>query len=307
MQDLAGLRPAGWRTGLHELSLRHSGARRRRRPRDLQRRRPDLPRRSRPCSSTSTWAARLPRDSPTDTSVMLIDCARMEPRLEPGRGPARRTRHADPEPASTPERWGALAPGWNAAIRSTSPDESGVLHLHDPAPAAWQPFPEQYSLSARIRSPSSGSSWSGRPTPRAIASSRARDRARGSPRRWRVTAGRGRPGAARPRQWTRRCAGSPGTSASTRCSTVASAGRRRRAPSSKLPSMSLRSIWPPARRGPRPRRMPSSPRISWSGCPSRTSRGSSTSCSRTRGGSSSPSWTPAVRGGCRPAPCAGAG
>ena len=79
--------------------------------------------------------------SPEDTSVMLIDCARMAPVWNLGE--ARRTdkdtltRRA----ASTPERWGALAPGWNARDQEYVAGQFGSAPLHDPAPAALAAVP----------------------------------------------------------------------------------------------------------------------------------------------------------------------
>ena len=83
--------------------------------------------------------------SPEDTSVMLIDCARMAPVWNLGE--ARRTdkdtltRRA----ASTPERWGAFAPGWNARDQEYVAGQSGVLHYTTLHLQPWQPFPAQYS------------------------------------------------------------------------------------------------------------------------------------------------------------------
>ena len=149
------------------------------------------------------WTARLPRDRSPRGHLGDADRLRDDgpggtlARLGEGQGPADQAGGRDAGTAGARSR-----PGWNArdleyaAGRRSAP-------LHDPAPAALAARSREATRTTRIPWPVSGTSWSGRPTRRATASSRARDRARGSPRRWRVTVDRGRPGAARP-QWTRR-------------------------------------------------------------------------------------------------------
>jgi mitochondrial fission protein ELM1 len=76
---------------------------------------------------------------------MLIDCARMESVWN-----IAEARRADKDAltrlaAATPDRWGALAPGWNARDLEYVPGQSGVLHYTTLHLQPWQPFPEQYS------------------------------------------------------------------------------------------------------------------------------------------------------------------
>ena len=83
--------------------------------------------------------------SPEDTSVMLIDCARMEAVWN-----LAEARRADKDTltrqaAATPERWGALAPGWNARDLEYIAGQSRLLHYTTLHLQPWQPFPEQYS------------------------------------------------------------------------------------------------------------------------------------------------------------------
>jgi hypothetical protein len=83
--------------------------------------------------------------SPLDTSVMLIDCARMAPvwNLQAARQSDKDTltRRA----AGTPGLWAALAPGWNARDTEYVAGESGLLHYTTLHLQPWQPFPGQYS------------------------------------------------------------------------------------------------------------------------------------------------------------------
>jgi hypothetical protein len=83
--------------------------------------------------------------SPEDTSVMLIDCARMAAVWSLAE--AQRT---DPEAltrraSAAPGRWGALAPRWNARDLEYVAGESGVVHFTTLHTQPWQPFPERYA------------------------------------------------------------------------------------------------------------------------------------------------------------------
>ncbi len=83
--------------------------------------------------------------SPDDTSVMLIDCAHMAAAWNLA---AARRSDKDTlirQAASAPERWGALASGWNARDLEYVAGASGVLHYTTLHLQPWQPFPEQYS------------------------------------------------------------------------------------------------------------------------------------------------------------------
>lgn len=83
--------------------------------------------------------------SPKDTSVMLIDCARMAEwwSLETAR-----TRDKKPltnEPAAVLGLWGHLDGGWNARDMEFDPERSGVLHFTTLHLQPWQPTPEDYA------------------------------------------------------------------------------------------------------------------------------------------------------------------
>jgi len=83
--------------------------------------------------------------SPKDTSVMLIDCARMAPwwNLEAARGGDKRA--LTDAPAAVPGLWGELDGGWNARDMEYRPGRSRLLHYTTLHLQPWQPTPEQYS------------------------------------------------------------------------------------------------------------------------------------------------------------------
>ena len=171
--------------------------------------------------------------------------------------------------------------------------------LHDACTCSPGSRSPSSTRTTRIPSPSSGSSWSGRPTRRAIASSRGRGRARASPRRWRATADRGRRGGARVRRWpgVGRLAGALGIHSVLDCRV---GGEASAADGLEGPVQVAAFDLAAGLSGPRPggcRRRHGSPgAAAHRGHPV----GRRSSCSRTRGNSSSPSWTPAARVGWRP-------
>ena len=89
MKNLAGFNRKGWRTGFTNYRFAIPDFAGRAGQGDLQRRRPDLPRRPGPALRPRLGGHGYLAISAKDTSVMLIDCARMAD-LEPGGGHQRR-------------------------------------------------------------------------------------------------------------------------------------------------------------------------------------------------------------------------
>lgn len=80
-----------------------------------------------------------------DTSVMLIDCARMAAiwTLDAGRRRTRRTLEADAR--NVAGLWGELAPEWNVRDDETGQGHPKLLHFTTIHTQPWQPFPERYA------------------------------------------------------------------------------------------------------------------------------------------------------------------
>lgn len=80
-----------------------------------------------------------------DTSVMLIDCARMAPwwSLESARHKGKKALTDDP--AAVPGLWGALDGGWNARDLEYHPEKTGCLHYTTLHLQPWQPTPDDYA------------------------------------------------------------------------------------------------------------------------------------------------------------------
>ncbi|MDZ4094195.1 MAG: hypothetical protein U1D35_04710 [Paracoccaceae bacterium] len=80
-----------------------------------------------------------------DTSVMLIDCARMAPwwSLESARHKGKKALTDDP--AAVPGLWGALDGGWNARDLEYHPEKTGCLHYTTLHLQPWQPTPDAYA------------------------------------------------------------------------------------------------------------------------------------------------------------------
>jgi uncharacterized protein len=83
--------------------------------------------------------------SPKDTSVMLIDCARMAELWNRETATGARKARLTNLPAATPGLWGPLDPGWNARDVEYVEGESKVLHYTALHQQPWQPFPKEYS------------------------------------------------------------------------------------------------------------------------------------------------------------------
>ena len=80
-----------------------------------------------------------------DTSVMLINCARMAAiwTLDAGRRRTRRTLEADAR--NVAGLWGELAPEWNVRDDETGQGHPKLLHFTTIHTQPWQPFPERYA------------------------------------------------------------------------------------------------------------------------------------------------------------------
>ena len=83
--------------------------------------------------------------SPEETSVMLIDCARMLP-LWNRQTAAREGKHAlIRKPAATPGLWGPCDPHWNARDQEYVEGRTLCLHYTALHQQPWEPFPDDYS------------------------------------------------------------------------------------------------------------------------------------------------------------------
>ncbi|MCS6780487.1 MAG: mitochondrial fission ELM1 family protein [Geminicoccaceae bacterium] len=83
--------------------------------------------------------------SPEETSVMLIDCAKMLP-LWNRTTATREGKHAlIKKPASVPGLWGPCDPHWNARDQEYVEGRTKCLHYTALHQQPWEPFPEDYS------------------------------------------------------------------------------------------------------------------------------------------------------------------
>jgi mitochondrial fission protein ELM1 len=82
--------------------------------------------------------------SDRDTSVMLMDCARMGAvwTLHAARQERRRT--LEGRARAVPGLWGAMAPGWNARDEEYAPGRSHLVHFTTIHAQPWRPFPQHY-------------------------------------------------------------------------------------------------------------------------------------------------------------------
>jgi mitochondrial fission protein ELM1 len=83
--------------------------------------------------------------SDRDTSVMLLDCARMAPvwRLEAARRELRKSMEA--RARAVPGLWGPLDPVWHARDAEYVPGSSKLIHYTTIHMQPWQPFPQRYA------------------------------------------------------------------------------------------------------------------------------------------------------------------
>ena len=144
MKSLSGFRSRGLDHRLHELPLRDPPLRRGRGPRHLQRRRPDLPRRSGGAVRPRAGRPRLPRDRPRR---LLGDAARL--RAHGRRSGASSARSAASkaellrEALAIPGLYGPLAGDWNARDGEYQAGRSKLLHYTTLHTQPWRPFPAQ--------------------------------------------------------------------------------------------------------------------------------------------------------------------
>jgi len=80
-----------------------------------------------------------------DTSVMVLDCARMLPWWHLDAARRQSKRELIVAPATEPGLWGELAAGWNARDMEYRAGESRLLHYTALHLQPWRPTPEQYS------------------------------------------------------------------------------------------------------------------------------------------------------------------
>jgi uncharacterized protein len=78
-----------------------------------------------------------------DTSVMLIDCARMA-RVWPAAAARARKRNALEAAARSAGLWGSLEAIWNARDREYDPEKSKLVHFTTLHTQPWRPFPEHF-------------------------------------------------------------------------------------------------------------------------------------------------------------------
>lgn len=80
-----------------------------------------------------------------DTSVMLIDCARMAAIWTLDAGRRRTRRRLETDARNGVGLWGELAPEWNVRDDETGQDHPKLLHFTTIHTQPWQPFPERYA------------------------------------------------------------------------------------------------------------------------------------------------------------------
>ena len=80
-----------------------------------------------------------------DTSVMLIDCARMAAVWTLEAAQQRRRKHLEAEARAVPGLRGPLAPHWNARDDEYAPPRSKLLHYTTIHAQPWQPFPQRFA------------------------------------------------------------------------------------------------------------------------------------------------------------------
>ena len=82
--------------------------------------------------------------SDRDTSVMLIDCARMARIWRLDDAYRKRRKAMEAKARAVPRSWGPLAPVWNSRDTEYARGRSKVLHYTTIHTQPWQPFPEYF-------------------------------------------------------------------------------------------------------------------------------------------------------------------
>ena len=81
---------------------------------------------------------------PVDTSVMLIDCARMAPLWTLEAAQRGRKNALLRRALAMPGSWGRIEPAWNARDMEYEPGQSKLLHYTTLHLQPWRPFPRQF-------------------------------------------------------------------------------------------------------------------------------------------------------------------
>ncbi len=82
--------------------------------------------------------------SDRDTSVMLMDCARMRALWTLGSARVERRQSLEARARAVPGLWGRLAPGWNARDEEYDPESAYLVHFTTIHAQPWRPFPQHY-------------------------------------------------------------------------------------------------------------------------------------------------------------------
>jgi mitochondrial fission protein ELM1 len=82
--------------------------------------------------------------SPQDTSVMLLDCARMRRIWTPTAARRRSKTYLTRRAAGNPGLFGALDPSWNAREREYAAGRTRCLHFTTLKTQPWRPFPDRF-------------------------------------------------------------------------------------------------------------------------------------------------------------------
>ncbi|MFQ5415668.1 MAG: ELM1/GtrOC1 family putative glycosyltransferase, partial [Myxococcota bacterium] len=82
--------------------------------------------------------------SPQDTSVMLLDCARMLRVWTPAAARRRSKTHLTRRAAGEPGLQGSLDPSWNAREREYAAERTRCLHYTTLKTQPWRPFPDRF-------------------------------------------------------------------------------------------------------------------------------------------------------------------